>query len=312
MIEYIVQPLLGGVIGYITNEIAIRMLFRPHTAKYIMGLHIPFTPGLIPKEKGRIAKTIGEVISNNLMSEEVLKKYLLSDSMTGKVRSSVDRYFEKQKNNEETLEQFISHFLSQEDISTISSSVNEYLTCQIYQKLTNTELGKQIAHIAMEQVSRKLSRDGADDLMSSLGGALRTVLIGPLFDKLREPAENLLSQRINEMLCDNGRQMVSGLIGNEVRTFLDKKVCDLMSGLDDQLAKATDMVEAVYRNVIQEHLPNILSSLNIERIVEDRINEMDVNETEKLILKVMNKELKAIVWLGALLGLIMGSIMLFF
>jgi uncharacterized membrane protein YheB (UPF0754 family) len=35
---------------------------------------------------------------------------------------------------------------------------------------------------------------------------------------------------------------------------------------------------------------------------------MDMQETEKLIFQVMNKELKAIVWLGALLGLLMGSI----
>ena len=27
--SYIIAPLLGGVIGYITNDIAIRMLFRP-------------------------------------------------------------------------------------------------------------------------------------------------------------------------------------------------------------------------------------------------------------------------------------------
>ena len=52
---YIIPPLVGGVIGYVTNDIAIRMLFRPHTAKHIMGWRVPFTPGIIPKEKGRIA-----------------------------------------------------------------------------------------------------------------------------------------------------------------------------------------------------------------------------------------------------------------
>ena len=51
---YFIAPLLGGLIGYITNDIAIRMLFRPHKAKYLFGIHIPFTPGIIPKEKGRI------------------------------------------------------------------------------------------------------------------------------------------------------------------------------------------------------------------------------------------------------------------
>lgn len=36
-----------------------------------------------------------------------------------------------------------------------------------------------------------------------------------------------------------------------------------------------------------------------------------MNETEKLIFQVMDKELKAIVWLGALLGAVMGCINIF-
>lgn len=71
---YILAPLLGGVIGCVTNDIAIRMLFRPHTAKHIMGWRVPFTLGIIPKEKGRIAEAVGTAISDNLMSQEVLEK----------------------------------------------------------------------------------------------------------------------------------------------------------------------------------------------------------------------------------------------
>ena len=82
--SYITPPLLGGIIGYITNDIAIRMLFRPHSAKYILGMHIPFTPGMIPKEKGRIAEAFGYAISENLMNKEVLETYLLSDEMVKK------------------------------------------------------------------------------------------------------------------------------------------------------------------------------------------------------------------------------------
>lgn len=41
-LSYIAAPLIGGVIGYITNDMVIRMLFRPHTAKYVFNIHIPF------------------------------------------------------------------------------------------------------------------------------------------------------------------------------------------------------------------------------------------------------------------------------
>ena len=57
-----------------------------------------------------------------------------------------------------------------------------------------------------------------------------------------------------------------------------------------------------YRQVISIHLPKILSAIDISRIVLDRINELDIVEGEKNILEVMDKELRAIVWLGALLG----------
>jgi uncharacterized membrane protein YheB (UPF0754 family) len=43
-------------------------------------------------------------------------------------------------------------------------------------------------------------------------------------------------------------------------------------------------------------------------MIENRINEMEMAEAEHLILEVMDKELKAIVWLGALLGAIMGTL----
>ena len=53
-------------------------------------------------------------------------------------------------------------------------------------------------------------------------------------------------------------------------------------------------------------MPKIIEFFNISRIVEDKIQSFDVNFTEKLILDIADKELKAITWLGALLGGIMG------
>ena len=47
-------------------------------------------------------------------------------------------------------------------------------------------------------------------------------------------------------------------------------------------------------------------------MIEQRINEMDVQQTEQLILQVMRKELKAIIWLGVLLGFIMGCLNMLF
>ena len=318
-VSYIFAPALGGIIGYITNDIAIRMLFRPHKAKYIMGLHVPFTPGIIPKEKGRIADAIGGVISENLMNKDVLERYLLSDDMVSKVRLSVEEFIETQKHNPETVKEFLGHYLSDDEIATISQNVNESITKQTYTKLSDASVGEKVAHIAIDHVAEKLSIDGAQELLAGLGGAMRGIggmaaglfggnIVARFLGMLREPAEHFLANNINTMLKNNGEDIVSNMDGGEVEGFLNKPVCKLLEGHDEQLAQAVNTVESIYRTIINEHLPKILDSIDICKIVRERINEMDVNETEKLIFQVMDKELKAIVWLGALLGLVMGSI----
>lgn len=321
-LQYIVAPLLGGVIGYITNDIAIRMLFRPHTAKYVFGMKVPFTPGIIPKEKGRIAEAIGGVIANNLMNQEVLGKYLLSVEMIQKVRSSVQYFIDIQKTNDETVRRFLEHYLSDEEISSIAIEVNNNITQQLHDKLSDETIGKQVAHAAMDYVANKLNNNGAQELLAGIGGLLGGLggaakillggnIVGKFLEMLREPTEQFLAKNINKMLRENGDAIVSNMMGDETEKFLNKPIKELLKGKDEQLVKAVDAVESIYRTVITDHLPKILESIEISKIVRDRINEMDVDETEKLIFQVMDKELKAIVWLGALLGLLMGSINIF-
>ena len=316
---YFIAPLLGGLIGYITNDIAIRMLFRPHKAKYLFGIHIPFTPGIIPKEKGRIAEAIGGVISENLMNNEVLEKYLLSDEMIGKVRSAVEEFISIQQQNQESVARFLGHYLSKDEIDSIAQNINQSITKQTYEKLADSSEGDKVAHIAIDHVAQKLTIDGAQELLSGIGGALGGLkgmaaglfggnIVAKFLGMLREPAEHFLAKNINTMLRDNGEEIVSNMIGGEVDHFLDKPVCKLLEGHEEQLAQTVDTIESIYRSIITEHLSKILESIDISKIVRERINEMDVNETEKLIFQVMDKELKAIVWLGALLGLLMGCI----
>lgn len=316
---YIIAPLLGGVIGYITNDIAIRMLFRPHKAKYLFGIHIPFTPGIIPKEKGRIAEAIGGVISENLMNKEVLEKYLLSKDMVGKVRAAIEEFITTLQKNTETVSQFLEHYLSKEEIESVANDINQNITKQTYEKLADSSVGEKVAHIAIDHVAQKLTIDGAQELLSGIGGALGGIggmaaglfggnIVAKFLGMLRDPAEHFLAKNINTMLRDNGEEIVSNMIGGEVDNFLNKPVSKLLEGHEEQLAQAVNTIESIYRSIISEHLPKILQSIDISKIVRERINEMDVKETEKLIFQVMEKELKAIVWLGALLGSVMGCI----
>jgi uncharacterized membrane protein YheB (UPF0754 family) len=67
-------PVAGAVVGYFTNDIAIKMLFRPYTAKYIGKYQVPFTPGLIPSNQERLATRVSDTIMGSLLTPGELQK----------------------------------------------------------------------------------------------------------------------------------------------------------------------------------------------------------------------------------------------
>jgi uncharacterized membrane protein YheB (UPF0754 family) len=70
---YLAPPVAGAVVGYFTNDVAIKMLFRPYTAKYIGKYQVPFTPGLIPSNQGRLATRISDTIMGSLLTPSELQ-----------------------------------------------------------------------------------------------------------------------------------------------------------------------------------------------------------------------------------------------
>jgi uncharacterized membrane protein YheB (UPF0754 family) len=64
---------VGGIIGYFTNDIAIKMLFRPYKAIYVGGRKLPFTPGLIPSNQEKLAQRISDTIMGSLLTPEELQ-----------------------------------------------------------------------------------------------------------------------------------------------------------------------------------------------------------------------------------------------
>ncbi|MEH2363908.1 DUF445 domain-containing protein [Nostoc sp.] len=86
---YVSPPVLGGIIGYFTNDIAIKMLFRPYRAIYIAGRRVPFTPGLIPRNQERLAKNISDTIMGSLLTPEELQNLARRLLQTERVQAAI-------------------------------------------------------------------------------------------------------------------------------------------------------------------------------------------------------------------------------
>lgn len=86
----LLPPVAGGIIGYFTNDLAIKMLFRPYRPLYAFGQQLPFTPGLIPSNQGRLAKRVADTIMGSLLTPEELQRLaqrlLQTERMQGAIR----------------------------------------------------------------------------------------------------------------------------------------------------------------------------------------------------------------------------------
>ncbi|MEZ5988533.1 MAG: DUF445 family protein [Planctomycetota bacterium] len=89
---WILLPLVGALIGYVTNTIAVTMLFRPHRPRRLLGLTVQ---GLIPKRQPDLARKIGAVVGDHLVEPADLRAALERVDLRPMVQGLLDQALEE-------------------------------------------------------------------------------------------------------------------------------------------------------------------------------------------------------------------------
>ena len=296
-IHYAGPIVVGGVIGYGTNLVAIKMLFRPRDPHFLFGHKLPFTPGMIPKNKARLAAGIASMVSNKLMSVEVMSDALLSDSMIEKVRQKVHGVIASYKTDDRTSREVLSSLLGEDVVRRGEQETLDAIDAKVAEKMTDPAMATTITQKIMEALTERLSSNP----LLSIGAS---IFSGPI--------ESMVSDVVSKMLREKGVQVVSQMIHSEGDKILSKPVSQLLKDRERILRSLEDGVVEAYKRFLPQKLPDLLQTIDISKIVEQRIMGMDTKEMERMILDVCDKELKAITWFGALLGAIMGWVNIFF
>ena len=108
-----------------------------------------------------------------------------------------------------------------------------------------------------------------------------------------------------KMLRARGPEMVGSYIDQKYMEFCDYKICDLAALAEKHENEVIDFLWSRYVYFIEQKSTSMIKALNLQKIVEERINGYDVAQLETMILSISKKELNALVWLGGLLGMLM-------
>lgn len=281
-------PIIGAVIGYCTNYIAVKMLFYPRNEVRIGGHKLPFTPGAIPKGKPRLAKTVGHVVANTLLTEEDIRQKILSPETEEAVIDKVMAELSSKIYVE--MGRVCSTY---EEYGDLKANLSDAFTDQIMDSIGKIDLKHTVVTEAGRVIKEKVS-----------GTMLAMFLSDEMLNSFIQP----VGAELENYIALNGRDFVQKEVNEKIMVFEQKSILDLCREMNLQEEKIRDTVRSIYRSASADAVNGVLKNVDISAMIEDKINDMKTEELEKVVLTVMKKELDTIVNLGALIGLILGSL----
>ena len=92
MKQFLIMIIISGAIGWITNWVAIKMLFRPHKE---INFGLFKIQGLIPKRRAEIGTGIANIIQNELISVKDVISNIDREEFSKRLNSLIDDVLDK-------------------------------------------------------------------------------------------------------------------------------------------------------------------------------------------------------------------------
>ncbi|NLK43898.1 MAG: DUF445 family protein [Tissierellia bacterium] len=249
--KILIPVVVGAIIGYFTNWLAIKMLFRPHYQKKFMGVKIPFTPGLIPKERKRIAESIGQAVGKYLLDSDTIIKSLSNQGVDKKIKGWIEGKIGNLKNNHNTIKEVLENAWENytDIISTIKANIVNLILSQIRKE--------QFINETLAFLHRKIDRLDTNNIYSIVEKQLEDLIKG-----LSNSHE--FKERLGELVNEN----IRGLSQDD-RTLGEVLPEEIKESLDKYLEENKELIGQSIKRVLKE--PSI--KIKIRNSISDLITE---------------------------------------
>jgi len=227
---------IGATIGYITNFIAIKMLFRPYKAKKLGGITV-IPQGIIPKEKANLAKNVANVVENHLLDREELHKLINSEKFKDEIKN------------------LISSKVDSFNIPNISEFI----------KANPEKVAQNISEFVMDMIKKNfpfamaiLSEDGVKNMVLNNIETLAIKIDNMIDVEKFVDKENIKTNLQNEAIQFLEKESVKiienlkigELVENKVKNFDEKQLEDMLFSLMDKHFKFINLAGAVLGGII--------------------------------------------------------------
>lgn len=261
LILLIAPPVLGGIIGYFTNDIAIKMLFRPYRPIYVGGRRLPFTPGLIPANQERLAQRISNAILGSLLTPEELQNIARRLLQPERVQAAIQWLLsltltQIQQGNEQRTVKIVSNILHDLVGQSLPRTIKvlarreDFLEAQLNQLFDQVLLEFQFSKPQAEQLSKWM---------------LDAVLPPNV---LRQGAIDFLTDRNIQVIDESFRSKTSGTYWVVANLFgVRNALVRLRTHCLDEPDASNAVIKELIRTLnIQDRLREVLQNLSLQNL----------------------------------------------
>lgn len=266
---YVSPPVAGGIIGYFTNDIAIKMLFRPYRAIYIGRRRLPFTPGLIPRNQERLAKNVSDTIMGSLLTPEELqnlaRRLLQPERVQGAIlwllRLALDQVrADKDQKTAKILAGILRDVLGQSlpRLLKVLARREDFLEAQINQIFDQILLDLQLN----------------DDQATKLADWLLQVVLPP--DNIRQLIVDFLSDRTIGIIDEGFREKASGTYWVVANLFGLRNALSRLRTfcLDEREAANARITELIQSLLVRDRLKTWLKNLTLQNLPVSTVRQL--------------------------------------
>ncbi len=266
---YVAPPIAGAIIGYFTNDIAIKMLFRPYKAIYFGKRQLPFTPGLIPRNQERLAKRVADTIMGSLLTPDELQRLAGRLLQTERVQAailwllklSLDQVqLDKEQKTAKILAGILRDLLSQSlpRLLKVLARREDFLEAQINQIFDQVLLDFQLS----EDQARKLS----DWLLQ--------MVIPP--DVIRQALVDFLTDKNIQIIDEGFREKSSGTYWVVANLFgLRNTLTRLRTYcLDERDAANARLAELIVSLAVRERMRKWLQNVSLQNLPVSTVRQL--------------------------------------
>ena len=283
---YIIGALIGAVIGYITNWLAIKMLFRPREAKYIFGMKLPFTPGLIPKEKSRIANKVGETVGTHLLNSDSLSKALKDDKIKAKFNEVAKEKINQVINSNSTLEESLKNTLGENYYALKGNMINN-IAKTILESIQEEEFKNKLKFYIVDSIKERLNKNPEKIIDFINSNKFREVIINTLEEeKTRDIIGKALLKEVKTLEKED--LTIEEVIPENIKPYIEEYVKSQKDTLVDIIKNLLrdDEVSHKIKSAINDNIPSIVSMFLSGDVIYGKL----VSLVDKSLSEEENKE----------------------